>query len=268
MDQPVCVWHFPLMDKSNEGDSALSSFDVKNKELIEALQKHSNSTGKKRDVLARELMRTFLKFTEFMSVPALEGSGVHPDLLNLAIDGVSEYVNGGSFDLFVGGQTTKNPNGRPNKKRRNDAIRLSVALNIDDGADVVAATTLTSEQLAIGEVDGLPVVTLTPGAIRSIWYAAPLVFTAPTLEQQEPKETVNLSNDKSCCCCNRSSLSRLAEFWERTKDQKQFHENLTGLKIDELDRIMHSLGLISKGAEPNEVFHFAKHEPTGKGIKE
>jgi len=245
------------MKKSNDGDSALSSFDVKNKDLIEALNTHSNSTGKQRDVLARELMGTFLKFTEFMSVPALEGSGVHPDLLNLAIDGIREYVNGGSFDLFVGGQTTKNPNGRPNKKRRNDAIRLSVALNIDDGADVVAATTLTSEQLAIGEVDGLPVVTLTPAAIRSIWYAAPLGLL--TSEQEQEQETAppvvppdSFEELKNICLDHSTAY---------LKHSPQVLKVLAGLSnVDEkkLGQLEYIISRIAECDGPCAAFHFEK----------
>ena len=120
------------MKKSNEGDSGLSSFDVENQELIEALQNLKTAKGSNRDRLARELAKRFLDFAETAKPIATRGVGMHPDLRDLIVDGVRAYAAGSSFDLSVGGKQTKTPPGRPNKTMRNHAIRLAMARNQPD----------------------------------------------------------------------------------------------------------------------------------------
>ena len=245
------------MKKSNEGDSALSSFDVKNEKLIKRLNEYANATGKERDRLARELMSVFLEFIDLMNEPD-DGVGVHPVLRGLCVDGIRDYANGGSFDLFVGGATSKNRAGRPNKKRRDHAIRLSVAMNIDDGSDVLAAATLTSEQLAVGDVDGLPVVTLTPAAVRSIWYAAPLALLDADDSKSEatPKNPLIETNDfeelKQIC-------TQLLKAYETFPPQVlKVVVKLFGVSSDKIAKYKNAIKLIVEGSEPNNAFKYSR----------
>lgn len=249
------------MNKSTQGDQGLSNFDVKNEKLNRDLKKYEASTGTNRDRRGRDLVKTSLEFINFMNEPALDGAHVHPALRALVVDAIKDYATGGSFDLSVGGKVTKTKNGRPNKVRRNDAIRLSVACNIDDGSDVLAAATLTSEQLAIGEVDGLPVVTLTPAAVRSIWYANPL--TLLTAQETTDEETApplirarNFEELKSICKDRSDAYDKLSPAVLKVR------AGLSNLNEQGLRKFEHAIRAIADGVEPNVAFQYDKaHQP-------
>ena len=135
---------------------------------------------------------------------------------------------------------------------------MSIARNIDDGSDVLAAATLTSEQLAIGEVNGLPVVTLTPSAVRSIWYAAPLVLLVANDAKPDTTKTTRLIEPKS-----------FEEIKEICTTLKNWHESarptvlkiiskLTKVSLSAIAKFQKGINLIAEGSEPNDAFKYQK----------
>ena len=250
------------MKKAIQGDLGLSNFDVKNEKLILNLKKYEASTGKKRDKFGRELVLVFLEFIDFIHATGPEHGLLNGALRALIVDAIKDYSNGGSFDLSVGGIQTKKPNGRPNKQRRNDAIRLSVALNIDNGSDVLAAATFTSEQLAIGEVDGLPVVTLTAAAVRSIWYANPLtLLTAQETTNQEtapPLIRAKNFDELRDVCRNRSGA-----YNKLNPAVLKVRASLSNNTETQLAQFEYAIRAIADGVEPNVAFQYEKDTPNG-----
>ena len=246
------------MIKHHEGDSGLSSFDVKNESLIEALNNFKTATGPERDRLARALVGRFIEFVKYTKQLDLTGSGVHPELREIIANAIEVYAAGGSFDLEVGGQINKVKTGRPTKTLRNHAIRLSIAKNIDDGSDVLAAATLTSEQLAVGDVDGLPVITLTPSAVRSIWYAAPLALLDTDDLKSEPNEknplieTDDFEELKQVC----ADLKKAYVSFPPTVLKVIL--KLSGVSLDKIAKFQNALNLIAEGSEPNDAFKYPR----------
>ena len=250
------------MKKSNEWDSGLSSFDVENEELIEALQNLKTAKGANRDRLARELAKRFLDFADTAKPLATRGVGVHPDLRKLIVDGVRAYAAGGSFDLSVGGKQTKPPPGRPNKTMRNHAIRLAMAREIDKGRDVVAAAAVVSEELAAGNVNGLPVVDLKPAAVRSVWYASPLA-------SHESKNENENENEKTG---HNRLLLEAESFEELRRACFEFHKlyetlppvlwsaitKFADVSPEEIAKVLSAINQVGKGSEPNDAFKFGK----------
>jgi len=246
------------MIKHHEGDSGLSSFDVKNESLIEALNNFKTSTGVQRDRLARALVGRFIEFIKQTEQLDLSGLGVHPELREIIANAIQSYAAGGSFDLELGGQVNRVKTGRPNKTLRNHAIRLSIAKNIHDGSDVLAAATLTSEQLAVGDVDGLPVVTLTPSAVRSIWYAAPLALLDADDLKIEPNqknpliEALNFQELKQIC----ADLDKSYVSFPPTVLKVIL--KLAGVSLNKIAKFQNALNLIAKGSEPNDAFKYPR----------
>ena len=251
------------MKNPKDGDPGIASFDVENEALIENLQNYQGATSSNRDRLARDLAQTFIEFADHARSIAVDGVGIHPRLMETVTDAIRAYANGGSFDLTLGGKTTKNPNGRPNKQRRNDAIRLSVALNIDDGSDVLAAATLTSEQLAIGEVDGLPVVTLTPAAIRSIWYAAPLGLLTSEQEQEQEQETAPLVPADSFEDLKRICLDHSTAYLNHSPQVLKVLAGLSNIDEKKLAQLEHAIKCIAECDGPCAAVHYEKTQPKG-----
>ena len=246
------------MKKHHSGDDGLSCFDVKNEKLNADLKNYKTSKGKERDRLGRILMQNFCEFVNESRQTDIDGSGVHPDLLSIASAGIQMYATGASFDLHVGGQSNKPKNGRPTRFLRNQAIRLSVQKNIVEGSDVLAAATLTSEQLAIGEVDGLPVVTLTPSAVRSIWYHAPLALIRPDKQdaQKHPDNPLIESNNfqelKEACFLMQKAYEAY------TPTILKFIIRLTGVSGNKIAKLHYAINAIAQGAEPNDAFKYQK----------
>ena len=269
MDQPVALCQFCNMKKSSDGDPALSSFDRKNKALEDSLKLFKTATGATRDRLAREFAQTFVKLTSLdFCYESFETQCpcVHEDLRGIMIEGLSAYGAGGSFDLTLGGKTTPTPTGRPPKSKRDDAIRLSISLNIIDGHAIQSACAQTSEDLAAGTVDGLPEVTLTPAAVRSIWYAAPLNQDEIEKQNEEISATnskstgvkTNFENIKAICI----EFDRYHQRYKISPLIKMFSV-VSGVSVERFTIFIAAVHAIANGTEPNTAFHYEKTEPKG-----
>tara|TARA_R100001163_G_scaffold65241_1_gene61757 strand:- start:3806 stop:4507 length:702 start_codon:yes stop_codon:yes gene_type:complete len=151
----------------------VSCFDVENTELKIKLQNYNNESGATRDQLARSLVRDFMAFVEKSEASDESIHGVSSELRQIVANGLQAYASGGSFDLTVGGVCNdEQAQGRPKKINRDNRIRNHIVVLIDGGASVTNAAQQVVDDLNNGTVEGLPVLQMSAGTVRRIWYAS------------------------------------------------------------------------------------------------
>ena len=161
------------MENTQLKQSSVSCFDVENTELNIKLKNYNTATGTTRDQLARSLMRDFMHFIETAKPVDQAVHGVSPELRALVASSIEAYANGGSFDLHIGGVCNEaKPQGRPRLKGRDRRIRDHLVELIDLGLSVTSAAQQCVQELKTGRVRGLPVLQISAGTIRRIWYAS------------------------------------------------------------------------------------------------